>query len=54
MEIGDRVRRVEDIAVTGATVLSVEDMGDPWGLVIFIAYDEGGDGWWPASALEAE
>lgn len=45
MTVGLRVDRVEDRLVTGATVLEIDnDMA-------LIAYDEGGQGWWPASLL---
>lgn len=48
-QIGDRVDRIEDRAVTGATVISVIERDDDD--MIEIQYDEGGTGWWPASAL---
>lgn len=44
--IGDRVNRIEDREVTGATVISID------GESIEIEYDEGGSGWWPAETLE--
>lgn len=46
--IGDRVNRIEDREVTGATVIAID------GEHIEIEYDEGGTGWWPPEALEAE
>lgn len=46
--IGDRVNRVEDRDEVGATVVEID------GESVLIAYDEGGEGWWPASALVAE
>lgn len=45
-DIGARVRRVEEHSVTGATVLAVDEGG-----FILIAYDEGGEGWWPPECL---
>ncbi|PWR22760.1 hypothetical protein [Zavarzinia aquatilis] len=44
-EPGDRVIRLEARERAGASVLSRE--GDDY----LIAYDEGGEGWWPALAL---
>lgn len=51
-EIGQRVTRREHRETKGATVLSAQDSGDGW--FFLIAYDEGGEGWWPRDALEAE
>lgn len=48
MNINDRVNRIEDRPVTGATVLNVDVATNS----ILIAYDEGGQGWWPADCLE--
>lgn len=45
MNIGDRVNRIEDQKITGATVLELD------GENVRIAYDEGGEGWWPLDAL---
>ena len=45
-KIGDRVNRIEDREVTGATVIAID------GENCEIAYDEGGSGWWPYDALE--
>jgi hypothetical protein len=49
MQINDRVRRDEARATTGATVLALEGAGAE--AVALIAYDEGGEGWWPVAAL---
>lgn len=49
-EIGQSVLRKEDRDVRGATVLAIEGDGDE--AVCLIAYEEGGEGWWPQSALE--
>lgn len=50
LKVGDRVDRIENREVTGATVLSIIERDD--GNVIEIAYDEGGSsGWWPESSL---
>lgn len=47
--VGDRVDRIEDREVTGATVLNIHISGD---LVSYeIQYDEGGSGWWPENCL---
>jgi hypothetical protein len=48
--IGQRVNRIEDRPEVGAVVLAVQDGMD--GQVLELAYDEGGTGWWPASAVE--
>lgn len=45
--VGDRVDRIEDREVTGATVITVDENGN-----IEIQYDEGGSGWWPAECLK--
>lgn len=44
-QVNDRVSRSENRDVTGATVLALD------GENVLIAYDEGGEGWWPAEAL---
>ena len=44
---GQKVNRIEDREVTGATVLEVTEDS------IHISYDEGGDGWWPLETLIA-
>ena len=46
MEVGTLVNRLEDREVTGATVLETD------GENVLIAYDEGGQGWWPINALQ--
>ena len=46
MKVGTRVNRLEDREVTGATVLETD------GENALIAYDEGGQGWWPIQALQ--
>lgn len=52
-KVGDRVRRIEDREVVGATILQVVEMGDgSWS--VELQYDEGGTGWWPVSAIEKE
>ena len=47
LAIGDRVNRRENRAETGGVVLDFDDDGN-----VFIAYDEGGTGWWPPECLE--
>jgi hypothetical protein len=49
MKIADRVSRDEDRETTGATVLDVQGEGEE--AMALIDYDEGGQGWWPVSAL---
>lgn len=49
--VNDRVRRIEDREVVGATVLEVDAESD---IFYRIGYDEGGEGWWPEDSLEAE
>ena len=52
IQIGSRVNRTENREVTGATVLEIEPSNDPFfGRLVKIAYDEGGEGWWPESSL---
>jgi hypothetical protein len=50
LEIGQTVLRKEDREIRGATVLAIE--GDGEEAICLIAYEEGGEGWWPQSALE--
>lgn len=52
-KVGDRVRRIEDREVVGATILQVVEMGDG-GWSVELQYDEGGTGWWPVSCIEHE
>ena len=47
MNIGDRVERIEDREVVGATVLEVD------GESVLLEYDDGGTGWWPVDSLVA-
>jgi hypothetical protein len=49
--IGQRVKRIEDRPQVAAVVIAVEDGLD--GQLLELAYDEGGSGWWPASAVES-
>jgi hypothetical protein len=51
-EVGDRVIRNEDHEIRGAEVLAIEVIDGEQNLLL--AYDEGGSGWWPASAVEPE
>lgn len=48
--IGDAVLRREDRPERRATVVAVEEGVD--GAVYRLAYEEGGEGWWPEAALE--
>jgi hypothetical protein len=49
---GQKVKRLENRPQVGAVVLAVEDGMD--GQVLELSYEEGGSGWWPASAVEAD
>ena len=50
--VGSRVNRIESREVTGATVLEIKLSNTPIDEnCIKIAYDEGGEGWWPESCL---
>lgn len=50
-QVGDRVDRIEDREITGATIISLQE--SPNGEVIVeLQYDEGGSGWWPSSAIK--
>jgi hypothetical protein len=51
-QTGDRVRRIEDREITAATVLEIAETDGE--AICLIAYDEGGEGWWPETALTLE
>jgi hypothetical protein len=51
MKVGDIVNRIEDREIVGATILEVVKCSDEE-CVFLIAYDEGGQGWWPKDSLE--
>ena len=46
MKVGDKVDRIENAEVTEATIMEID------GENVLIAYDEGGQGWWPINALQ--
>lgn len=48
-QIGDRVERIENRDVTAATVIDVQKIGDD--TILQLEYDDGGNGWWPSSAV---
>jgi hypothetical protein len=50
--VGDRVKRLEARPQVGAVVLAVEDGMEEQ--VLELSYDEGGTGWWPASAVKPD
>lgn len=50
--IGDRVQRIEDRPDRGGTVLAMEE--ETGQEACLIAYDEGGQGWWPVALLQPE
>jgi hypothetical protein len=53
MQVGDRVNRLEDRDVVGATVKDiVNDLNE--NTILLIEYDEGGEGWWPLNTLELQ
>lgn len=49
-KVGDRVDRIENREVTAATIISIEQVGQD--IILEIQYDEGGSGWWPATAVK--
>jgi hypothetical protein len=50
MNINDRVNRIEDRATTGAVIIDIDhEVG-----CALIAYDEGGEGWWPLDSIAPE
>ncbi len=50
--VGDHVRRLEDRPQVRAVVLAVEQgLGEQ---ILELSYEEGGTGWWPASAVEPD
>jgi hypothetical protein len=53
-EVGQKVDRIEDRDITGATILSIQqhDAGFDEFATVELLYDEGGTGWWPTSALK--
>ena len=48
--VGDRVDRIEDHEVTGATIISIQELNDM--TIVEIQYDEGGSGWWPVGCIK--
>jgi hypothetical protein len=50
-QVGDRVDRIEDREVTGATIISIQNL-DENNISVELQYDEGGSGWWPVSAIK--
>jgi hypothetical protein len=48
-QIGDRVERIENRDVTGATVVDISREGKE--TTLLLQYDEGGMGYWPASSV---
>jgi len=49
---GDRVYRVQEFMPTGALV--IDSIDTDWGEVVYLSYDEGGHGWWPADAVTTD
>lgn len=50
MKPGTRVDRLEDAPTTAATILYIDDEAQS----ALIAYDEGGQGWWPLDCLNLQ
>jgi len=51
-KIGDRVDRIEDRPVTGATIIAIQE-SEHFGTSYELEYDEGGTGWWPENTIKA-
>ena len=49
-KIGDRVERIEDREVVGATIISIQEH-ENGEISVELQYDEGGSGWWPTTAI---
>lgn len=49
-KIGDRVNRIEDRDILGATIISIQQQEHSF--FVELQYDEGGSGWWPVSCIE--
>jgi phage terminase large subunit GpA-like protein len=54
-QIGQRVDRIEDREITGATIISIQESTDQINDTTFIElqYDEGGTGWWTAECVRS-
>lgn len=50
-KVGDRVNRIEDREIRGATIIELCNMDSEFPSAL-IAYDEGGEGYWPLDCLE--
>lgn len=50
LNVGDRVDRIEDRDVTGATIISIQGEGEY--ASVELEYDEGGYGWWPMRCIQ--
>ena len=48
--VGDRVERIENREVVGATIISIKEHEDGE-ISVELQYDEGGSGWWPTTAI---
>ena len=49
-QVGDRVDRIENREVTGATIISIQETGNS--VCVELQYDEGGTGWWPIDCIK--
>lgn len=51
--VGQRVDRIEDREVTGATIIRLQLDNERYeNSCAELEYDEGGSGWWPLSAIK--
>ena len=52
--IGERVDRIEDREVTGATIIAIQETINETinETIVELQYDEGGSGWWPTTSIK--
>jgi hypothetical protein len=48
--VGQRVDRIENREVTGATIMAIKTFRNR--VSVELQYDEGGTGWWPISCIK--
>lgn len=50
-QVGDRVDRIEDREETGATIISIQEIGES--ICVELQYDESDStGWWPVECIK--
>jgi hypothetical protein len=49
-KVGDRVERIENREIVGATILSIQQINETE-TIVELQYDEGGSGWWPINCI---